>query len=613
MDRREFLKASGFLTVSAAAGPLSGCSSHRDGPERLFTHGVASGDPKADSIVLWTRVVDASSGLQDIDVDVEISTDASFGSVVSRASTRALAAFDGTLRHKITGLAPNTTHFYRFLSGRSVSAMGRTKTLPAAGSDPTQMRFAVACCQNWSVNHWGAFDLIVQEDLDFVLHVGDYIYEWDEPPQTGLAVESRHAPLALPAGAPIPGRPSSRAANTLDDYRYLYKTYRSDARLQALHARFPVIAIWDDHEFSNDGWRDHEAYSVANEAQLARRRAANQAWFEYLPADVALDSSNGSYDNIQLYRDFRFGNLAHLVLTDERLYRADHVIDERLTGGSIGARGFVDRDALRAAEAQKLTAGGLDAVSMLGGTQRAWWKARMSETGTVWKLWANPVSLLRMQLDLRQLAAPPFNKMMVLNADQWDGYDAERKDLMSHLRTNNVRNVVSLSGDLHGFFAGQVMDDFDAALPVPRMVDVVTAGISSTPSYTLFKDQVDANHDNLPDGPFAALAPLIFVNAGPAGVINTWNETLGGPLGRIIQQLTGANPYGPLGGMVNNPWLKLVDTDAKGYTSVTVTRTQVTAQLKKVADVQAGAAPANPLASTRTVSIAAGSLDLTMG
>jgi alkaline phosphatase D len=234
----------------------------------------------------------------------------------------------------------------------------------------------------------------------------------------------------------------------------------------------------------------------------------------------------------------------------------------------------------------------------------------MSEAGTTWRIWGNEVSLLRMRLDLRQIAPPPNNQVFTLNADQWDGYDAERRDLMAHLKANNIGNVFSVTGDLHAFVAGQVMDDYAAAAPQPMMVDLVTAGVSSTAFFQAFKDSVDGNRDNVPDGPTASLAPLIFVNAGAAGIINTFNETIAGPLGTTLQQLTGANPYGPAAGTVNNPWIKYVDTDAQGYLVVTLTPVQMRAEFKKMKRLEAGAVPASPLASTRVFTLAAGTTTL---
>lgn len=604
MNRREFLRFGGFLTVSAATGPLvTACGSSDDGPELAFPQGVASGDPKGDSVVLWARVTRPGGAVEDTDLRVEISTDAQFATLAGSAALTARAAFDGTVRHKFVGLQPATPYFYRFANSRTASPTGRTRTLPAAGAAVARVKFAVVTCNAWVANHWGALDLLLQEDLDFVLHLGDYIYETADAAE--VPAEATHAALSLPDGTFLNGTSGAKYATTVRDYRYLYKTYRSDPRLQALHARFPVIAIWDDHEFSNDAWQNHQTYALDNPAQTERRRHANQAWFEFMPADVAFDAANAAFTNIQIYREFRFGNLAHFVMTDERLYRADHMIPESAAGSFIGSRYFAPSAAIAGLEAQKIAAGGLDAVSMLGGTQRAWWKARMSETGSRWKVWGNEVSLLRMRVDLRSIAPPPQNLVFTLNADQWDGYDAERRDLMAHLKSNNIRNVVAVTGDLHAFFAGQVMDDHNAASPQPVMVDLVSAGISSTSFYQTFRDSVDTNRDNVPDGPIAALASLIFVNGGSAGVFNTLNETLAGPLGATIQALTGTNPYGPAAGTINNPWIKYVDTDAQGYLVVTLTQSAMTAEFKKVKRLQGGAIPVPALAGVTTVTMAA--------
>jgi alkaline phosphatase D len=178
MNRRDFLRLSGFLTVSTATGmALSACGSDSaEDPALSFPQGVASGDPKSDSIVLWTRVVRQDGAADDIDVAVEISTDAAFGSFAGSTIVKATAAFDGTLRHKFTGLQPGTAYFYRFGNGTTRSPVGRTKTLPAAGAATSRVKFAVVTCQDWVANHWGAMDLLLQEDLDFILHLGDYIY-----------------------------------------------------------------------------------------------------------------------------------------------------------------------------------------------------------------------------------------------------------------------------------------------------------------------------------------------------------------------------------------------------------------------------------------------------
>jgi alkaline phosphatase D len=343
-------------------------------------------------------------------------------------------------------------------------------------------------------------------------------------------------------------------------------------------------------------------------------------------------------------------------MTDERLYRADHIIPETETDGSIGSRYLVQKDILAAAEAQKISAAGnaLTPVSMLGDTQRQWWETQMQSATTTWKLWGNEVSLLRMQVDgeaavvqlltqavintdsgdlstptiaaaiktaiTADVAAikasgtlpgaftnlhnlfdtafgvdvvnasvaalnasfPPltFLNTILFDADQWDGYNAERKSMMSFLQTNNVQNVVALTGDIHAFFAGTVMDDYDAATPNPVMVDLVTAGISSDSLFRFYVDEVHTNPS------LASLAPLVYQN-----VTNNLNGVM----------------------TSNNSWLNYVDTDAQGYAVVTLTPTTLTCDFKKVKPLVNGEAPASPaIASVMRATVAAGTPAVTV-
>lgn len=664
MDRRQFLKWGSFVTVTVATTGLAGCGGD-DNPSTTpatpatdpgntftFQQGVASGDPKPGSVMLWTRVTGNNCG-KPANVQLQVSTQADFSTLIVNSTLSALPDWDYTLRNKVTGLAASTTYYYRFIVGGQTSPVGRTKTAPAVGTPLSQLKFAFITCQDWSVNHWAGMEELVKEDLDFVVHMGDYIYETVGAAfQTGK-VESRHAKLTLPNGT---ATADGTYATTIDDYRYLYKSYRSDPRLQALHARFPVIGIWDDHEFSDDCWQDHQTYTAADDAnpRTARRRAANQAWFEFMPADVSFDQADASFQNIQIYRSFTFGNLATLVMTDERLYRADHVIPEQAAGGEIGSRYFVPKATLANTEALKMTgaAGALTPVSILGDKQRGWWQQQMLGATTTWKLWGNEVSLLRMQIDgaaavaslladgviaaIPALAAlkpdlvlaiasdltvakttstynaPAFTSLrnylgglsvpgpqidgivaaltaalppemlidkFILNADQWDGYNAERKAMMGYLKSQNIGNVVALTGDIHAFFAGPVMDDYDATTPVPVMVDLVTAGLSSNSFQSYFKSVVDS------DPAFADAKALVYTTDGSGAMVNTFNSTL----------------------TAFNPWLKYVNTDAQGYAVVTLTASKLSCSFHKLKPLVDGAAPAQPAtASVQVVEVAAG-------
>ncbi|MFJ4293116.1 alkaline phosphatase D family protein [Cupriavidus sp. NPDC089707] len=666
MDRRQFLKWGSFMTVTIATGGLTACGGGGDdepdtgNPENFnFVHGVASGDPRPDSVVVWTRV-EGNNGKRPVVVRLQVSTQQDFPpqSLLVNEPLMARPEWDYTIRNKVTGLTAGTRYYYRFLLGNRPSTVGRTRTAAAAGTPLPQLRFAFVSCQDWNANHWAGMEELAQQDLDFIVHVGDYIYEAVPGGARAGLVEDRHAALQLPNGTVLPD--GSVYATTLDDYRYLYRSYRSDTRLQALHAAFPMIAIWDDHEFSDNCWQDRQTYDSDDDLspRTARRRAASQAWFEYLPADVSLDTSNPSFQNIQIYRAFTFGNLATLLMTDERLYRADHIIPEESTGRAVGSLYFVPAGTLAATEAQKISDAGnaLTPVSMLGDTQRAWWQDRVGGANTAWKLWGNQLSLLRMQVDITKAVADLIARALVqansalsslqsaiasalesdlaaakaagtyanlayaalrnvlsqagidaaafdanirpliesrlpaialldrfiLNADQWDGFNAERKNLMAFLKNNGVRNVVALSGDIHGFVCGQVMDDYDAASPTPVMVDLVTAGLSSNTLLSSFRAIVDN------DQAFAALRELVYSEVGGV-LVNAFDNTL----------------------RAFNSWIRHADTNAEGYSLVTLTPDKLSCTLHTLKAVSDGVAPALPAtASTRVLEVAAGTADV---
>ncbi|HEX7690154.1 MAG TPA: alkaline phosphatase D family protein [Burkholderiaceae bacterium] len=583
MDRRQFLRRGAFFTVVAASPiALTACGGDATAAAGTyqFTEGVASGDPRDTSAVFWTRVTRVDGTDEAIDVRLEVSTAADFSAIVGQADLQASATYDHTVRAKVTGLPPATPLFYRFRAGADTSAVGNAKTAPAAGASVAQMNFAWFTCQDWSVNHWGAMSLLGQESLDFVVHVGDYIYETVGAAFQAGAAEPAHTQLAFPDGTQL--GTSTFYATTLADYRYLYRTYRGDARLQAIHRQWPMVAIWDDHEFSDDCWQDHQTYTNENVQQTARRRAASQAWIEYMPidfGDVSFDTANQAYDNIRIYRDFRFGDLMHLVMTDERLYRDDHVVLESAVAAaqghdpingsdSIGSRYFVQQPVLAQFEAAKTASLGR-APSVLGVGQAQWWKQTMSGSTATWKVWGNEVMLNRLWVDLRQLAPPPYNAVYVVNCDSWDGYPSHKADLLGYLKANNVTNVVAITGDLHAFQAGVVRDVPDPATGTPVLVDFVTAGISST---SLFK----------------------YLQAGAAGT----------PLASLVanqptfEAIVGAN----------NPDLTYHDHDAQGYATASVTPGSFVVTYTKVKPLNAdGTAPASPLLKRTRITVNAGS------
>jgi alkaline phosphatase D len=509
----------------------------------------------------------------------------SFAQLVASVGLAAAPTYDYTVRAKVTGLAPGTQYYYRFVAGTDTSPTGMARTAPAASSTPQSLRFAWLSCQDWSFNHWEAFTLLKDEQLDFVVHVGDYIYETVDPAFHPGQAEPAHPYITLPNGVPNPGSEAGIHAVSLEDYRTLYRTYKGDTRLQEVHRRFPMIAIWDDHEFSDDCWQDHQTYDNSNARETARRRAANQAWAEYLPVDwgdVSFDLSNPAYDNIRIYRDFHFGTLLHLVMTDERLYRDDHVVAEstvaRLRGHDpvhgddhVGARALVPRTLLLDSEREDTITLG-HPPSILGQTQATWWKNTIRASTAAWRVWGNEVSLNRMWLDLTRVLPAPFNQLYVLNADIWDGYPSAKADLMGYLKAQNIRNVVAVTGDLHAFQCGVVRDNPDPAVGTPVMVDFVSAGVSSLSYF------------------YEVLSE--FSSMGSSGFTNL--ASVPDALNRLL--------------LNQNPDLVYGDHDAQGYAVATVTADSFVVVYNKVKPLNDnGTAPAQALAKRTRITLAAGS------
>jgi alkaline phosphatase D len=584
MDRRQFLQRGAFFTIIAANGvPLAGCDDGDTAPPPVslytFPQGVASGDPRDTSLVFWSRCVPRDGTGDPVLVRLDVSTRADFGTVLATARLQATSAYDHTVRAKMINLPAATTLYYRFVAGSDTSPIGTARTAPAAGADVARMKFAWFTCQDWSVNHWGAMSLMAAEpDLDFLVHVGDYVYETVGAAFQAGAAEPAHEAISFPDGTPLG---AAVYATTLEDYRTLYRTYRTDPRLQTLHRQWPMIAIWDDHEFSDDGWKDHQTYTNENRQQTERRRAANQAWVEYMPidfGDVEFDSVDEAYDNIRIYRDFRFGQLMHLVMTDERLYRDDHVVPEAdiaLAQGhdpvngsdAVGARYFVQTQVLQAYDTQKTALSGGIAPSILGATQTAWWKSTLQGSGATWKIWGNEVMLSPLRVDLTQTAPPPYDAAYTVNCDAWDGYPTHKAELLGFVRDSGISNVVAITGDLHAFQCGVVRDVPVTGTPV--LVDFVCAGISSSSFYS-------------------------YLVAGAAGT----------PLAALVE--TPATFEAVVG--ANNPDLAFHDHDAQGYATATVTPAQMVVVYSKVKPLNAdGTAPTEPLARRTQITLAAGS------
>jgi alkaline phosphatase D len=518
-DRRAFLRG---LLVSVAAGAVPACDD-RDAPgddelstdpadrARVFPQGLASGDPSPSSVILWTRVEPPAGG-GPVEVDYEVATDEAFEDVVATGSLSVSDSTDHTLRIRLTALEPYTTYHYRFVALGVQSIAGRTKTAPLPDADVSP-RFAFASCQDYVGRFYHSYKaLLADGPVDFVVFLGDYIYETDGDPS--FQTESAERKVELPDGLDIGG--GTKAALTLADYRTLYRIYRSDPDIQAVHAQAPFVCIWDDHEFANDCWRDHATDfndERGDEKSPERRLAANRAWLEYQPADVGDDPAD-----LRIYRTLRYGKHVELVLTDQRSYRDDHVIPEGalpsdkpegspddfptyiaagkvFANSEIFSRNFVKKSGFDVFE-------DFEKPTMLGDEQKQWFLDAMKSSTATWKFWGSETQVVQMVLDLSGFDLPAdFKGVYYFTVDQWDGFRTERRELVEALA--GTPNVVVITGDIHGFYAAEIHPDPDAPGEVPVMVEYVTSGISSSPVQQIAQSAVDANPD------FSALGALV--------------------------------------------------------------------------------------------------------
>ncbi|QSQ18041.1 alkaline phosphatase D family protein [Myxococcus landrumensis] len=349
LNRRSFLQA----VVAVAASTSFGCSeeeSSRDG-SKYFPQSICSGDPRPDSVVLWVRAVDPENAGADTQVRLEVSTNKEFSSLVLDKRFAALASNDHALKVKVTNLSARTTYYYRFTFEKGgetyVTATGRTRTAPAAGDD-VAVKFAFASCQDYIGRYYNTWLKLLKldEDLDFVVFLGDYIYETTgdtsfQTPTSSRSIEFSEPEAALKHGT---GSVAFYAANSLSNYRDIYKAIRSDKVIQQVHERYPFIVMWDDHEFSDDNWGPNATYTdgAKLELQVERKKNSERAFFEYIPLDNtqagegAIDVASAPvYPNTLIYRDFEFGKNLKMAVSDFRTFRPDHLIPEDAYPGSV--------------------------------------------------------------------------------------------------------------------------------------------------------------------------------------------------------------------------------------------------------------------------------------
>ena len=337
---RGFLRTAGLIVLMCAvAGAAVG--------NEYFPQSVASGDPTPDSVVLWTRAVTPDGGIP-TSVDLSVANDEAMTNVVVSRTIDVDAEYDGVVKVKVDGLMPYNTYYYQFSFGGNASQIGRTRTAPSPGSDQP-VRFAVVYCQDYIGRYYNAYLKMLldhDEDIDFVVHLGDYIYETTgdpsfQDPDSDRAIDFDDLEGAIQLGS---DENPNYAAASLDNYRQLYRTYKSDEVLQEVHERWPMLVIWDDHEYSNDAWGATATYSNGrqDEYDIERKQNSERAFYEWVPIDAGLNqdgelgiSAADLYPNAMIYRDLIYGSNLHLVLTDLRSFRPDHLIPEDAFPGLI--------------------------------------------------------------------------------------------------------------------------------------------------------------------------------------------------------------------------------------------------------------------------------------
>ena len=437
VGRRTFLvRGVGVAAGLGVLGPAAFSSSASSAPWTPFAHGVASGDPLPDAVVLWTRVTPTPDTLPgsgrgpQVDVTWEVALDADFRRVVRRGTVRTGPRQDHTVKVDVTGLEAGTDHWYRFTLDGSPSRTGRTRTAPSAGSTPEELRFGVVSCANWQAGWFTSYRLMAERgDLDAVIHLGDYLYEY-EPSKYSYGHDNIDIRLHDP----------QREIVSLRDYRRRHAQYKTDPDLQELHAAVPFIVTWDDHEVADGNWVGGAyEHQPEQEGSWRRRvRAAHRAYDEWMPVRLSGTAVTGDGDRI--YRRLQFGRLADLSMLDLRSYRS-----ERVDAGDPA----------------------VDAVArtITGGSQLAWLGGNLATSPCRWKLIGNPVMVSPLMLPPRpkveqdalgQHVTYTRGRAAKPNTDSWDGYTSDRRRLLSRLEADGVDNTVFLTGDVHSAWANEV-------------------------------------------------------------------------------------------------------------------------------------------------------------
>ena len=560
IDRRTFIKMAAAIGASAAFGDLLAAPSRVAWRERrdLFPEGVASGDPDSNSVLLWTRYPQekiSSAALQ-----VEVAEDPAFHHVVATASTPVSAASDWTCRVLVGNLKPSKVYWYRFTDkDGNGSRIGRTLTAPDV-NDARPVSFAFVSCQNVTQGAQNAYRRMIFEDeragegeqLGFVLHLGDFIYEivWypEDRPQ-GMYDRRIREVVRYPDGEKIR---DFHIPTTIDGYRAVYRGYLHDPDLQDARARWPFVNMWDNHEFSWLGWQSLQKFEGKTRPAQTRKVAANQAFFEYQPARMArpggnlLEQFNGpkvadtpitkfddnglgqetnnlvAIGSLKGYRALRWGRNVELIVTDQRSYRSEEPTDmpEAKPLSSDDFPDLIPQEAMEILDAARSYNDGKPPASIrsadgsveipnfwaqrpaqtiLGAEQKAWFLERLNNSKARWKIWGNTTATLDMRADLQNLPAGTgkpwrWNGYAAFGLGDWSTAYVERAEIYKFVREHGITGFATVAGDRHSFWAGVAAAQLPPRTFSPVGVAFVTGSISAPGLVEAFEHSLPKDH-----------------------------------------------------------------------------------------------------------------------
>ena len=630
-QRRKIIKFTSLVAgtyVFDAAIPMSSAQEQAGNTISLqadrFPQGVASADPQPNAVLLWTRALPGDSAEQ-VEMTLQLSLTEDFESLVLERDLVATIESDFTVRALVSSLDTDTTYYYRFITSDNASSrIGRTWTAPDP-ADERPVSIAFLCCHSLQNGFFGSYRRMMNDEtetagrrnIDFVLHLGDYIYEnvRQDEPDPPLYQDGRPRRVKPFSSGGLDGPRGTRLASTLDDYRLLYREYLQDPDLQEMRARYPFVQVWDDHEFADDAWQSF----AGDGPKTARKMLANQAWFEFVPAilsesravegtenpaqdfrasavsDAPLEPFDENFlsaepnnkavtDSITVFRSLRWGAHMEMMVTDQRSYRSPAGTLELGTSFLGDGEASLNPDRGLPYSVVNLLAAGKTAnnnnppesvtingrtvpnprlnspaVTMLGKAQKEWLKESLAGSNATWKVWGSPLPVQQFNVDYSAID-PAIENAVLWPGDNWDGFPNERNELMQFVKDRGITNLISLSGDRHLHAVSLVAEDYQADEPryvMPDFAVTALAMMSRNETQTQIFNAMDLPEQNLYRVPGANGSPEVRPNLNVMFRHGTQAARVMAETDNINQAVAASsNP---------NPGMKMIDTRVLGY------------------------------------------------